>query len=67
VIQEDMNLREMARDETAAELRAQNEELRKWVDQHSIGTKVVDPDWFNTDPEPAFFLNPDPEPDPDPS
>jgi hypothetical protein len=29
VIQEDMNLREMARDETAAELRAQNEELRK--------------------------------------
>jgi hypothetical protein len=28
---------------------------------------VVDPDWFNTDPDPAFLLNPDPEQDPDPS
>jgi hypothetical protein len=27
----------------------------------------VDPDWFNTDPDPAFLLNPDPVPDPDPS
>jgi hypothetical protein len=32
----------------------------------------VDPDWFNTDPDPAFMLNPDPNPafllnpDPDP-
>jgi hypothetical protein len=32
------------------------------------GTRVVDPDWFNsTYPDPAFLLNPDPEPDPDPS
>jgi hypothetical protein len=29
----------------------------------------VDTDWFNTDPDTAFLLNPDtdPEPDPDPS
>jgi hypothetical protein len=27
----------------------------------------VDPDSFNTDPDPAFLLNPDPVPDPDPS
>jgi hypothetical protein len=25
--------------------------------------RVVDPDWFNTDPDPAFLLNPDPVPD----
>jgi hypothetical protein len=46
-------------------------------------SRVVDPDWFNTDPDPAFLLNtdpdpaslinpdpdlvPDPVPDPDPS
>jgi serine/threonine protein kinase len=28
--------------------------------------RVVDPDWFNTDPDPAFLPNPDPVPDPDP-
>jgi hypothetical protein len=28
--------------------------------------QVVDPDWFNTDPDPAFLLNPDPDPEPDP-
>jgi hypothetical protein len=28
--------------------------------------RVVDPDWFNTDPDPAFLLNPDPVPDPVP-
>jgi hypothetical protein len=27
---------------------------------------VVDPSWFNTDPDPAFLLNPDPDPEPDP-
>jgi hypothetical protein len=32
-----------------------------------IFSRVVDPDWFNTDPDPAIFLNPDPDPDPDPS
>jgi hypothetical protein len=26
----------------------------------------VDPDWFNTDLDPAFLLNPDPDPVPDP-
>jgi hypothetical protein len=26
----------------------------------------VDPDWFNTDPDPAFLLNPGPDPDPVP-
>jgi hypothetical protein len=32
-------------------------------------TRVVDPDWLNKDPDPAFLLNPDtdPVPDPDPS
>jgi hypothetical protein len=30
-------------------------------------TRVVDPDWLNTDPDPAFLLNPDPDPVPDPS
>jgi hypothetical protein len=24
--------------------------------------RVVDPDWFNTDPDTAFLLNPDPDP-----
>jgi hypothetical protein len=24
--------------------------------------RVVDPDWLNTDPDPAFLLNPDPNP-----
>jgi hypothetical protein len=24
--------------------------------------RVVDPDWFNTDPDPAFLLNADPDP-----
>jgi hypothetical protein len=28
--------------------------------------RVVDPDLFNTDPDPAFLLNPDPDPEPDP-
>jgi hypothetical protein len=27
-------------------------------------TRVVDPDSLNTDPDPAFLLNPDPDPDP---
>jgi hypothetical protein len=31
-----------------------------------ISRRVVDPDWFNTDPDPAFLLNPDPDPEPDP-
>jgi hypothetical protein len=36
------------------------------TDQYS---RVVDPDWFLTDPDPdpAFLLNPDPVPDPGPS
>jgi hypothetical protein len=29
-----------------------------------LETKVVDPDWFNPDPNPAFLLNPDTDPDP---
>jgi hypothetical protein len=29
-------------------------------------TRVVAPDLFNTDPDPAFLLNPDPDPDPVP-
>jgi hypothetical protein len=32
-----------------------------------ISIRVVDPDSLNTDPDPAFLLNPDPVPDPDPS
>jgi hypothetical protein len=31
---------------------------------HNLLFRVVDPDWFNTDPDPAFLLNPDPVPDP---
>jgi hypothetical protein len=27
-------------------------------------TRVVDPESINTDPDPAFLLNPDPDPDP---
>jgi hypothetical protein len=30
-----------------------------------VNIRVVDPDWFNTDPDPAFLLNPDPDPVPD--
>jgi hypothetical protein len=33
----------------------------------NIFYRVVDPDGFDTDPDPAFMLNPDPVPDPDPS
>jgi hypothetical protein len=29
-----------------------------------VETRVVDPDSFITDPDPAFLLNPDPDPDP---
>jgi hypothetical protein len=29
-------------------------------------TRVVDPDWFNTDPDLEILLNPDPDPVPDP-
>jgi hypothetical protein len=25
-----------------------------------VRSRVVDPDWFNTDPDPAFLPNPDP-------
>jgi hypothetical protein len=25
-----------------------------------VSSMVVDPDWYNTDPDPAFLLNPDP-------
>jgi hypothetical protein len=32
-----------------------------------VDSRVVDPDRFITDPDPAFLLNPDPVPDPDPS
>jgi hypothetical protein len=38
----------------------------------NLFSRVVDPDSFNTDPDPAFLLNPDPDPafllnpDPDP-
>jgi hypothetical protein len=28
----------------------------------SLEVRVVDPDWFNTDPDPAFLLNRDPDP-----
>jgi hypothetical protein len=44
--------------------------LKLYVEKlQQLKTRVVDPDWFNTDPDPdpAFLLNPDPEPDPDPS
>jgi hypothetical protein len=30
------------------------------LEGEKINCRVVDPDWFNTDPNPAFFLNPDP-------
>jgi hypothetical protein len=41
----------------------------KIVGNKTILNMVVDPDWFNTDPDPVFLLNPypDPEQDPDPS
>jgi hypothetical protein len=30
--------------------------------EECIFSRVVDPDWFNTDPDQAFLLNPDPDP-----
>jgi hypothetical protein len=35
----------------------------------TVFTRVVDPDWLNTDPDPdpAFLLNPDTDSVPDPS
>jgi hypothetical protein len=42
-----------------------------WISEQTlvlyiVGNRVMDPDWLNTDPDPAFLLNPDPDPDPDP-
>ncbi len=31
-----------------------------------LSSRVSDPRWFNTDPDPAFLLTADPDPDPDP-
>jgi hypothetical protein len=31
---------------------------------HILKYRVVDPNWFNPDPDPAFLLNPDTNPDP---
>jgi hypothetical protein len=33
---------------------------------YDIKNRVLEPDLFNTDPDPAFLLNPDPDPVPDP-
>jgi hypothetical protein len=38
-----------------------------WDSTSLVIFRVVDPDSFNTDPDPAFLLNPDPDPVPDPS
>jgi len=37
----------------------------RWVTSHNSKTpspRVADPDWFNADPDPAFFLIADPDP-----
>jgi hypothetical protein len=47
--------------------------MRYWVSGFLISVSAV-PHWFNTDPDPAFYLNADPDPgcqtnanlDPDP-
>jgi hypothetical protein len=33
----------------------------------TVRSRVVDPDWFKPDSDPAFLLNPDPDTDPDPT
>jgi hypothetical protein len=39
---------------------------KPWKGELFSLSRVVDPDWFNTDPDPAFLLNPDPNPVPAP-
>jgi hypothetical protein len=38
----------------------------KLLNSNIFVNRVVDPDSLNTEPDPAFWLNPDPVPDPDP-